>query len=349
MRAISAADAVSLAIQRTRDFLFRPFNWGTYLKLGLVAIVTEGSGGNFNFSHNLKSSSHSGTPLTPGPGFVSPPSLSPIAIAAIATAVMLVMVLAIFLSYLIIRLRFAYFNCLIHNTKEIRPGWWIYRAQALRFFWLNLVVGFCFFVVAILVAIPFAAGFMRLYRGTQQGNPLDIGLLLSLLLPLIPIVLLLVLAAILANLVLRDCMLPHIALDDASTGEAWFEVWTRIKAEKKQFFVYALLRIALPITAFVGLFMVLLIPWLMVAGSVAAIEFGIHSAFAGASGVSAVVGMLLQFFFGVLAFGFALLAWICFGGPVSTGIREYALIFYGGRYQELGDALYPTPAPPATV
>ena len=40
MRAISAVDSVSPAIQRTREFLFRPFTWGTYLKLGLVAIIS---------------------------------------------------------------------------------------------------------------------------------------------------------------------------------------------------------------------------------------------------------------------------------------------------------------------
>ena len=45
------------------------------------------------------------------------------------------------------------------------------------------------------------------------------------------------------------------------------------------------------------------------------------------------------------ALGFALLAGICLGGPLSTGIREYALIFYGGRYKALGDILYPMPAP----
>ncbi len=45
MRPISAADSVSLAIHRTREFLFTPFNWGDYLKLGLVAIITEGIGG----------------------------------------------------------------------------------------------------------------------------------------------------------------------------------------------------------------------------------------------------------------------------------------------------------------
>ena len=50
---------------------------------------------------------------------------------------------------------------------------------------------------------------------------------------------------------------------------------------------------------------------------------------------------MLQVFFGLIAFGFSLLASICLGGPLSTGAREYALLFYGGRYQVLGDLLYP--------
>jgi hypothetical protein len=341
MRAISAPDAVSLAIERTKEFLFRPFTWGTYLKLGLVAIITEGLGSNINSSsHRNASSGH-------GPMIHSPFDIPPGWVAAIVAAVLLGIVVSIFLFYLVTRLRFAYFHCLIHNTKEIRPGWWIYRTQAMRFFWLNLVVGLCFLLVVVLVAIPFATGFWRLFQESQHGGHLDIGLLLSLVLPLIPIILLIALAAVLTNLVLRDGMLPHIALDDATAGEAWSQVWMRIMAEKKQFLVYALLRIVLPIVAVIGLFMVLMIPGLMVAGVVAAIEFGIHSTFADATGGSALVGTLLEVFFGVLAFGFALLAGICIGGPVSTGIREYALIFYGGRYKELGDVLYPQVPPPA--
>jgi hypothetical protein len=342
MRAISAADAVSLAIQRTREFLFRPFTWGTYLKLGLVAIITEGLGSNLN------SSSHRNAPSGHGPMIHSPFDIPPGWFAAIVAAVLIGIVVSIVVFYLITRLRFAYFHCLIHNTKEIRPGWWIYRTQAMRFFWLNLAVGFCFLLVVVLVAIPFATGLWRLFQETRNGGHLDFGLLLSLVLPLIPIILLLALAGVLTNLVLRDCMLPHIALDDASAGEAWSQAWARIMAEKRQFLVYALLRVALPIVAAIGLFVLLMIPGLMLAGSLAAIEFGIHSTFADATGGSALVGTMLEVFFGVLAFGFALLAGICLGGPLSTGIREYALIFYGGRYKELGDALYPE-APPTSI
>jgi hypothetical protein len=338
MRAISAADAVSPAIQRTREFLFRPFNWGTYLKLGLVAMITEGFGSNFHSSsHNGQSSGH-------GPVVHSLSDIPPGWIAAILVAVLAVIVLSLLVFYLVTRLRFAFFHCLIHNTKLIRPGWRLYREQAARFFWLNLAAGFCFLLLVVLILLPFAGGFWRLIRENQQGGHLNVGLLLSLVLPLIPIILILVLAAILADIVLRDWMLPHYALDNATAGEAWTRVWDRIKAEKRQFFVYAVLRLVLPAVAMAGLFMVLMIPGLILAGAFAAFGYGLHSAFANATGASALVGILLQVFFALLAFGFMLLAGICLGGPVSTGVREYALMFYGGRYRALGNVLEPPTA-----
>jgi hypothetical protein len=336
MRAISAVESVSIAVQRTREFLFRPFKWGTYLKLGLVAIITEGTGNTFN------SSSHGGHPAGHGPHFHSPfPIAAELIVAIFALA--LVAIIAFFVFYLITRLRFAFFHCLIRNTKEIRPGWWIYRQPAMRFFWLNVAVGFCFLLLVVLIALPFIGGFLRLFHESHQDGHFDVGLLLSLVLPLIPIILLLILACLVADLILRDWMLPHFALDNASAGNAWRQVWAHIMAEKKQFFVYALLRVALPLVAMAGLFIVLIIPGLALAGSLAAIEYGLHSAFADSTGASAVVGVLVQVFFGLVALGLALLASICLGGPLSTGIREYALIFYGGRYQPLGDILYPPP------
>jgi hypothetical protein len=335
MRAISAVDSVSPAIQRTRDFLFRPFSWGTYLKLGLVAIVTEGGGS------SLRSSSQHQASSGHGPIINSPLSQHPEWIAVIVAAVLLAILVSLVVFYLITRLRFAFFHCLIHNTREIRPGWRMYGAQAMRFFWLNVGVGFCFLLVVVLVALIFGAGFWSLYRKYQLHGHLDIALMVSLVLPLIPIALLLVLAAIVTDLILRDWMLPHYALEDATAGEAWSQVWVRIKAEKRQFFVYGLLRVILPTVAMAGLFMVLLIPGLFLAGSYAAFEYGLHSAFASATGGAAIAGIVLQVCFGALTLGLTLLASICLGGPISTGLREYALMFYGGRYHALGNILYP--------
>jgi hypothetical protein len=336
MSAISAADSVSPAIQRTKEFLFKPFSWGTYLKLGLVAIITEGTGRSF------RSSSHGGHPLGPGPTIHSPFHLTPEWCAMIVAAVLAAILLSMVIFYLVTRLRFAFFHCLIHNTKEIRPGWRLYRMQATRFFWMNIVVGLGFLLLVVLVALPFVEGFWRLIRETPPGGHPDVGLLLALVLPLIPIILLLALAGILTDVILRDLMLPHYALENATAGEAWISVWDRILDEKRQFAVYALLRVVLPVIAGIGLFIVLIIPGLIVLGSFAVFEYGIHSAFADATGAAAVIGVVIQGFFGLIAFGLMLLASICLGGPLSTGIREYALIFYGGRYQALGEILYPS-------
>ncbi len=335
MRSFSASDSVSVAIQRTRDFLFRPFNWGTYLKLGLVAIITEGLGSNLRSSTNKNHSSGR------GPMISSLSDIPPAQIAAAVAAVLLVVVVMLWLYYLVTRLRFAYFHCLIHNTREIRPGWHMYREPATRFFWLNIWVGICYLMLVVLIALPFISGFWRLFRGIPPGGHPDWGLFLALMLPLIPIILLLALIGFLADLVLRDLILPHYALENATAGEAWSAAWARMNTERRQFIVYGLLRVVLPTIAMVGVFVVLLVPGLALAGAIGAIEYGIHASFADSTGASSAIGIVLQVFFGLVAFLFLVLASICLGGPLSTGTREYALTFYGGRYQTLGDILYP--------
>lgn len=338
MYALSAADAISPAIQRTKIFLFRPFKWGTFLKLCLVAMLTEGLGSNFNSSWSGHHRSSGGPPKVFG-GFHPTPEV----VAAVAAAVALAIVLCFVVSYLITRLRFAYFHCLIHNTKLIRPGWQLYRTQATRFFWLNVVVGICFLVVMVLIALPFLGGLWRMVRDSQAGVHVDIGWALTLILPLIPIIVLFVLACLAADLILRDLMLPHYALENATAGQAWAAVRGRIKREKGPFFLYAILRIVLPIVAGIALFIVMIIPAIIFIAATVGAEYVIHSVFVNAAGAAVVGAMVLEVLVGVIAFGIALLVGLCLGGPLSTGIREYALLFYGGRYQALGDILAAPP------
>jgi hypothetical protein len=342
MLAISAADSVTFAFQRTRDFLFRPFRWGTFLKLGLVAVITEGIGSNSHVNqHN--GSGNGGHVYPQGPVINSLHDIKPEWIVVIAAACLLVLLISIVIFYLVTRLRFAFFHCLVENTRQIAPGWHLYRSQAARFFWLNVVIGIFSFLLIVLIALPFAAGFWRVFHSIPPGGQPNWGMVIALVLPIIPIILLLVLAGLVIDILLRDFMLPHFALDDASTGEAFARAWAAIMAEKRQFFVYALFRVILPIIAAIGVFFVLLIPGLCLAGAIGVIEYSLHSVFTDSSGAAFVIGIIFQVFFGLVALAFAVLAGICLGGPLGTGIREYALIFYGGRYPALGNLLYPPP------
>src|SRR3984957_4873716 len=111
MQPISAFDAVAPAIERTKQFLFRPFKWSTFLKLGLVAIITEGVGRNFrsSTSHAGHAAGNGTAAISPFhmPGHVSgggwPFHLTPQIVVVIAAAVLLAFMIAIFIFYLITR------------------------------------------------------------------------------------------------------------------------------------------------------------------------------------------------------------------------------------------------------
>lgn len=110
MKVFSAAEVVSPAIDRTRRYLFQPFTWGTYLKLSAVACVTEGFSANFNMSlpQDLSSGTGSSTPF----------NLSSEMIALIVIGVLVCFASGIFIFYLVTRLPFAFFHCLVHKTKD---------------------------------------------------------------------------------------------------------------------------------------------------------------------------------------------------------------------------------------
>ena len=338
MQFLTAPEAVSPALNRTASLLFRPFRWGNYLKLCAVAVLTEGASGNFHMNnpgHN--------PPTAPAPHMMT--ALPDGFIPMLIMGGILALIIGTVVFYLIVRLRFALFDCLIHQTRFLAPGWRHYREQAWRFFLFSIVIGFAFLAVAVAALSPFISGVLHLFRESQAANHVDVGAMLGLILQLLPVILGLALLGIALDLVMRDFMLPHFALENASAGEAWGAVWDRVVAEKGAFVLYAVLRILLPFLAMIGIFILLIIPIVIVFGSLGAFMAMVHASAAGASPI----GIFFEVVAGLAMVVAGVLLAICFGGPLSIAIRNYALVFYGGRYQPLGDALYPPMAPPAAA
>jgi len=337
MQFVTAAEAVSPALNRTASLLFRPFRWGTFLKLCAVAVLTEGASGNYRMGN---SGHRASTTVSPHVMTSIPDGFIPLLIVF----GILALVIGIALFYLIVRLRFALFDCLIHQTRYLRTGWHLYRDQAWRFFLFSIVIGTAFLVVAVAALVPFASGFIHLYRESQATNHFDVGVMIGLVIQLLPVILGLVLLGVVLDVVTRDFMLPHFALENASAGEAWGAVWDRVVAEKGAFVFYAVLRVLLPFLAMIGIFILMIIPVVIVFGSLGVFMAMIHASPAGASPI----GIFFEVITGMVMFVAGLLLAICFGGPLSIAIRNYALVFYGARYQTLGDILYP-PMKPATA
>jgi hypothetical protein len=341
MNVYSATQAISPAIERTKNYLFRPFKWRTYLKLSLVACLTEG--GSAGFNANIPSGNNTSPSFSSFPSF----DLSSEIIALIVIGVLVCIAIGIYLSYLICRLRFAYFHCLAHQIKEIRPGWRLYRTQGMRYFIASLIIGLITLFVLVLVALPFVLGFYMLYQSSQAGESYNVGGFVLLILLCIFTVICFGLAAYAVNAGMRDFILPHMALENKSFLEAWEAVKPRIKADKGSFAMYLLMRLLVPMAAYIAQIIAMIIPLLIVIGILVLIGVGIYSLFEGATGVIEFIGIFMEVVLGLIGLAFVLLLGVGLGGPIATWIRNYALLFYGGRYQALGDLLYPpSPLPP---
>jgi hypothetical protein len=63
----------------------------------------------------------------------------------------------------------------------------------------------------------------------------------------------------------------------------------------------------------------------------------------------AFIGLSIEILFGIGGIVLGVIVAFCLGGPIATWIRNYALLFYGGRYPALGEILSgPASAAPAT-
>lgn len=119
----------------------------------------------------------------------------------------------------------------------------------------------------------------------------------------------------------------------------------RIMSEKGGFALYALLRIVLPIAAGILAFVVMLIPAIVLVVIFAVPIGGLAAGVASAAGLSKLIFILLIAAIAIVGVALVVLIGICLGGPIGIGVRNYALLFYGGRYQVLGDLLSPPPSP----
>jgi hypothetical protein len=336
----SAAQAISPAIERTKQYLFQPFRWGRFLKLTLVALLTEGGMSSCNFnSHIPGGDAGPGSPLhmpIPMPHMHWPAMLGLAAMVAIFAIV--VIPIWILISYLVIRLRFSFFDCVLNEQDRIAPAWRRYHRQTMRYLGLSLCIGLVFGVVIGVAGYNIYMRFRPLFESLRSGVHPTFSDFLPLIAVVAPLALLLALVAALVNIALRYFVLPRMALDDASIPEAVSEVWRDVVAEPGQFVLFILLRFLVTLVAsiigVIGLAIALVIVALIGAVFVLLLK-----------AASTTVAVLLGVPAGILLLGVLMLAFIGVTGTIGTFRRNYAILFYAGRYPELALMLWPPPPP----
>jgi hypothetical protein len=91
--------------------------------------------------------------------------------------------------------------------------------------------------------------------------------------------------------------------------------------------------------------MIFIVPVLLIALVFVGIYMALNAVMVDATGFAEFLRVFVQVLLVAAGAAIALLGIVCISGTIATWKRNYALIFYGGRFQALGDLLSPPPPP----
>ncbi len=328
MRRYSAAEAITPAWEHAKAWLWQGTSKKVFLQLAAVATLagTFSATAGFN-SFRQRMRLHSINGHRQASQFGHAPHLSG---AALVPLFVVLAILGAILFYLSVRFKFVLVNALATRRREIRLLWDLYADITWQWIALTLIL------TLVAGALGFSAFFgLRHTALGQAGNAsmVVLGILGGI-------------ALAIAAWILRDFVLPVLALEGATIGFAWERAMSVLSAEPGEFALYFLLKIILTfvvalarLIVFLVTALVLLIPFLLV-GILPALLVR-HGGLAG--------GALFALIALVLCIAYAAVTIVLFfsiNGPITAFFTSWGLYFYGGRYPLLGEMLEPSIAVP---
>jgi hypothetical protein len=346
MQILSALDAISPAFSRTKLVLFSPFRVGRTWKLALTAYLSAASSAFLPTMFILLAFLPEARMLG-GLGLV----------AAVIVGVFFFTILFALLFYVFTRLRFASFDITLNHGVYVAPAWRKYGSQSLKWTLFKILLGS---VVTALLAGPtilIVRQFIRLFQSMPSMNfssdgpppPEVVQAIITVYLGFAAVYILFGLFFFLSSL-MADFIVPSLALENTTLGEAFRRLGKIIRNEPGQFTAYAFLKLGLGLVAYFGgtliTEIVLFIVALIIAAIAGVVGFLLHLA-----GVPNDVLIVLAVIIGVAFYLFFIFyAVFIVVGTVMTFLESYTLYFLGGRYPMLGDLLTastpPRPPPP---
>ena len=354
MTPLSPLDALGPAFRRTRELLATPFRLGFFLKIALIAALTQPSfysaslsypvqGANFalvlgrnGHASGLQASSY-------GSQFAGSPRIAAMAVAAIVILAAVGIAIWVLMSYLFCRLRFTLFDLVIYRRGRVGRAWSAYGRQSWRYLGLMLLVSLAFLVVAALLLGPMVLNFIRVMKPLGNVGPnINPFPIFAAMAPLLAAGFGLAALWAVTDSLMQDFLLPPMAIEDAPLESALGRFIALLKTDFGPLVMYVLLRFAVGI----GLTWLLMLAFFLVLLAAGLVLFGVgtllyHALWASVAGQ--VVCVMLAILVGLIVLAIYVLGIIAIYGFAAVWKQAYAAYFFGGRYQELGERLEPPP------
>lgn len=269
-QSISVIAPVSLAWERVKDVLFRPFDLAKWLTIGFCAWLAflgesggGGGGGNWKMSNNRGEAQRA---LADAKRFVMDNLEWIIPLAAMLVCIGIVVWLAI--TWLSSRGKFMFLHCVATNSGEVREPWIRYGEQANSLFLFRIVFG----LISLVAFLPFLIGLGVLVLAFASGESTLAGgaLIWLVLLGLAFICGTLVFVLIAA--LMEHFVVPIMFLQGTNCMQGWRQLIALMLEYKGSFVLYILFQVVMHIILGVAVF-ALVIVTCCVAGCLLAIPY----------------------------------------------------------------------------
>ena len=240
LRQISVIEPIGVAIEKTKQILFQPFDITKWFAIGFCAfLATLGNGGWPNagggggqrgghpqdFQHQMNSIKDSLLDNLP------------IIISVAAVVLLLILVISVVLMWLKSRGQFMFLDCVARNVAEVKNPWKQYAQQANSLFLFKLALWAAGFVGAMLFIIPLAmigTWFMRV--GIELFPMANIIWVFLLIFGIIVVAMAIGTVKLLTN----EFVVPIMYLRGCLIKDAWREFWQLLMSNKGPFTLYLL-------------------------------------------------------------------------------------------------------------
>jgi hypothetical protein len=355
MTPLSPLDALGPAFRRTREVLADPFRLGFFLKIALIAALTQPSfysaslsypiqGANFLFVLGHPRRGFGTNFPSYGSQFMAGSGVAALGISVIVVLVVIGLALWVLLAYLYCRLRFTLFDLIVYKRGVVGRAWAAYGRQSWRYFGLVMLVSLAFLVIATLIIGPAMLNFIRIVRplatAGPNANPFP---MLGAMLPFLAAIFAVAALWAIVDALMQDFLLPPMAIEDAPLESAFGPFFALLRANAGSVVIYILLRFAVGI-GLTWILMLVLLAGLFIAGlAIYGVGMLLYHAL-WASMVGQVICVALAILVGLVVVLIYALAIISIYGIAAVFKQSYAAYFFGGRYAALGERLEPPPA-----
>ena len=330
MTQLSATQAIGPAWERTKQTVARPFKFGRAFKVCLVAFLAQIVGVGISIHQRSNGAAMPGNMNARTAHFFQMMTGASVLLWAIF------FLIGIVIFYVGCRMQFVVFDFIVTRNTTVAPSWQRHAHHTFRWIAIRLIP-----TLFILLLSAFSA-FVLAKRLNHSGHPHGfIVFILS------AFGLFIFFAYVVITALLRDFVLPLIALEDLSIADCLTRFSFFLSNFTGDVFLYLLIRVLLALAIWI-----ITVIGFIIAALIACIPIFIIAAVVGAGkgssgallvGLIAIIGVFIA---GIIAFFVAILA----TGTVQVFFTALGLFFYGSRYPLLGNLLDPPPAivdPPA--